>query len=58
MLCVDFTSCSKSDDKLSSNNAAILGTWAEDSSVEQYVYTFNSGGTDKWKIYNRTTLDY
>lgn len=30
MLCVDFTSCNKSNDELSSNNAAILGTWAED----------------------------
>ncbi len=57
VLCVGFTSCSKSDDEPSSNNAAIVGTWAEDSSVEQFVYTFNSDGTGKFEIYNGTTLD-
>lgn len=57
VLCVGFTSCSKSDDEPSSNNAAIVGTWAEDSSVEQYVYTFNSDGTGKWEVYNGTTLE-
>jgi len=57
VLCVGFASCSKSDDEPSSNNAAIVGTWAEGSSVEQYVYTFNSDGTGKCKVYNGTTLD-
>ena len=57
VLCVGFASCSKSDDEPSSNNAAIVGTWAEDSSVEQYVYTFNSDGTGKWEVYNGTTLE-
>lgn len=57
VLCVGFASCSKSDDEPSSNNAAIVGTWAEDSSVEQFVYTFNSDGTGKFEIYNGTTLE-
>lgn len=57
VLCVGFASCSKSDDEPSSNNAAIVGTWAEDSSVEQFVYTFNSDGTGKWEVYNGTTLE-
>ncbi len=55
VLCVGFASCSKSDEP-SSNNVSIVGTWAEDSSVEQYVYTFNSDGTGKWEVYNGTTL--
>jgi len=57
VLCVGFASCSKSDDEPSSNNASIVGTWAEDSSVEQYVYTFNSDGTGKHEIFNGTTLE-
>ncbi len=57
VLCVGFASCSKSDDEPSSNNTAIVGTWAEDSSVEQFVYTFNSDGTGKFEIYNGTTLE-
>ena len=57
VLCVGFASCSKSDDEPSSNNAAIVGTWAEEPSEEQFVYTFNSDGTGKWEIYNGTTLE-
>jgi len=57
VLCVGFASCSKSDDEPSSNNAAIVGTWAEDSSVEQFIYTFNSDGMGKFQIYNGTTLE-
>jgi len=57
VLCVGFASCSKSDDEPSSNNTAILGTWAEEPSEEQFVYTFNSDGTGKFEIYNGTTLD-
>lgn len=57
VLCVGFTSCSKSDDEPSSNNTAILGTWAEDSSVEQFIYTFNSDGTGNFEIYNGTALE-
>ena len=57
VLCVGFASCSKSGDEPSSNNAAIVGTWAEEPSEEQFVYTFNSDGTGKWEIYNGTTLE-
>ena len=57
VLCVGFASCSKSDDEPSSNNTTIVGTWAEDSSVEQFVYTFNSDGTGKREIFNGTTLE-
>lgn len=57
VLCVGFTSCSKSDDEPSSNYISIVGTWAEDPSVEQFVYTFNSDGSGKCEIYNGTTLE-
>jgi len=57
VLCVGFASCSKSDDEPISNNISIVGIWAENSSVEQYVYTFNSDGTGKWEEYNGTTLE-
>jgi len=57
VLCVGFASCSKSDDEPISNNTAIVGTWAEDSSVEQFVYTFNSDGTGKCEIFNGATLE-
>ena len=57
VLCIGFSACSKSDNEPSSNNAAIVGIWGEESSIEQYVYTFNSDGTGKWEVYNGTTLD-
>ncbi len=57
VLCVGFASCSKSDDEPISNNISIVGNWAEEPSVEQFVYTFNSDGSGKCEIYNGTTLE-
>ena len=48
VVCVGLSSCSKDDDMKKNGNSLILGTWAEEPSVEQFIVTFKADGSGVW----------
>lgn len=54
MLFTVLSSCKK-DDENSVANTALIGTWAESPSIEQFTFTFKSNGQGTFQIKNCTT---